>query len=155
MGFLDNVKDALGAAASKVKEGAEVAADKAKDLAETAKLKGRIAEAEKGIKDVYTQVGKDLFEKFPDLVQEKFPEHLGKVEGFKDAIEKAKAAIAALADKVEDKAEEVKEAAEEKFEDAKEAVADKAEDVKEAVEEKAADVKEAVEDKVDELKEKI
>ena len=91
MGLFDNIKDAIENAASKVKEGAEVAADKAKDMAETAKLKGKIAEAEKSMKDVYTQVGKDLFEKFPEEVKEKFPEQLGKVSEFKDVIEKAAA----------------------------------------------------------------
>ena len=130
MGLLDKVKDVVGQAAATVKEGAENAADKAKDLAETAKQKGKIAEAERGIKDVYTNIGKLLFEQFPDLAKEKFPEQIGKIAEFKGVIETAKAAIAAL----QDKAETIKEGIVEKTEEVVEEVEEKAEEVKEAVE---------------------
>ena len=112
MGFLDKVKE-IG---DKAKEGAAIAADKAKDFAETTKQKAKIAEAEKGIKDVYTAMGKLLFEQFPDLAKEKFPEQIGKIDEFKGAIEAAKAVIASLAD--DDKVkEEIKEGIEEKVEE--------------------------------------
>ena len=115
MGFFDKAKEALGQAAEKAKEGAAIAADKAKDFAETTKQKAKIAEAEKGIKDVYTSMGKLLFEQFPDLAQEKFPEQIGKTGEFKAAIEAAKAVIASLAD--DDKVKEVEEGIVEKVEE--------------------------------------
>ncbi|MBR5730914.1 MAG: hypothetical protein IKX89_03060 [Firmicutes bacterium] len=133
MGLFDKVKETLGTAADKAKEAAEIAADKAKDLAETAKQKAKIAEAEKNIKDVYTSMGKALFEQFPDLAKEKFPEQIGKIDEFKGVIEAAKAAIAALADNVGSKVEEVKEEVKEEAEEVKEAVEEKVEEIKEAV----------------------
>jgi hypothetical protein len=120
MGFFDKAKEALGQAAEKAKEGAAIAADKAKDFAETTKQKAKIAEAEKGIKDVYTSMGKLLFEQFPDLAQEKFPEQIGKIGEFKAAIEAAKAVIASRAD--DDKVKEVEEGIVEKVEEAAEEV---------------------------------
>jgi hypothetical protein len=120
MGFFDKAKEALGQAAEKAKEGAAIAADKAKDFAETTKQKAKIAEAEKGIKDVYTSMGKLLFEQFPDLAQEKFPEQIGKIGEFKAAIEADKAVIASLAD--DDKVKEVEEGIVEKVEEAAEEV---------------------------------
>ena len=115
MGFLDKLKEV----GDKAKEGAAIAADKAKDFAETTKQKAKIAEAEKGIKDVYTSMGKLLFEQFPDLAAEKFPEQIGKIGEFKAAIDAAKAVIASLAD--DDKVkEEVKEGIVEKTEEAAE-----------------------------------
>lgn len=120
MGFFDKAKEALGQAAEKAKEGAAIAADKAKDFAETTKQKAKIAEAEKGIKDVYTSMGKLLFEQFPDLAQEKFPEQIGKIGEFKAAIEAAKAVIASLAD--DDKVKTAEEGIVEKVEEAAEEV---------------------------------
>ena len=67
MGLFDNLKEFAGNAAGKIKDVAGDAADKAKDMAETGKQKMKIAEAEKNIKDVYTAIGKDLFEKFQEL----------------------------------------------------------------------------------------
>ena len=124
MGFFDKAKEAIGQAAEKAKEGAAIAADKAKDFAETTKQKAKIAEAEKGIKDVYTSMGKLLFEQFPDLAAEKFPEQIGKIGEFKEAIEAAKAVIASLADddKVKAEVEEVKEGIVERVEEAAEEV---------------------------------
>ena len=141
MGLFDKVKDAVTDVASKVKEGADAAADKAKDFAETTKLNAQISQAEKGIKDVYTEIGKLFMEKFPDTVKEKFPEQIGKIDGFKETIAKAKDAIAALAKKAEDKVEEVAEE-----------VKETAEEVVEAAGEKVEEVKEAVADKIDEIK---
>ena len=115
MGFFDKAKEAIGQAAEKAKEGAAIAADKAKDFAETTKQKAKIAEAEKGIKDVYTSMGKLLFEQFPDLAKEKFPDQIGKIGEFKEAIEAAKAVIASLAD--DDKVKEVEEGIVEKVEE--------------------------------------
>ena len=104
-------------------------------------LNAQISQAEKGIKDVYTEIGKFLMEQFPETVKEKFPEQLGKIDGFKETIAKAKDAIAALAKKAEDKveaaAEEVKETAAE---------------VVEAAGEKVEEVKEAVAERIDEIK---
>ena len=131
MGFFDNLKKTAEGLGATIKEGASQAADKAKDLAETAKQKAAISEAERKIKDVYTDIGKSFFEQFPDKAKELFPEQLGKIDEFKAVIENAKAAIAALGDKVEEKAEEVKAEAAEVAEEVKE----KAEEVKEKVEE--------------------
>ena len=122
MGFFDKAKEALGQAAEKAKEGAAIAADKAKDFAETTKQKAKIAEAEKNIKDVYTSMGKALLEQFPELAKEKFPEQIGKIDEFKGVIAAAKAAIAALADKVGDKVEAAKEEVKEEAAEVKEAV---------------------------------
>ena len=119
MGFLDKLKEV----GDKAKEGAAIAADKAKDFAETTKQKAKIAEAEKGIKDVYTSTGKLLFEQFPDLAAEQFPEQIGKIGEFKAAIDAAKAVIASLNDDVK----EVKEGIEEKVEEVAEAVEEKVE----------------------------
>ncbi|MBR5730505.1 MAG: hypothetical protein IKX89_00995 [Firmicutes bacterium] len=119
MGFLDKLKEV----GDKAKEGAAIAADKAKDFAETTKQKAKIAEAEKGIKDVYTSIGKLLFEQFPDLAAEKFPEQIGKIGEFNKAIEAAKAVIASLADddKVKEEVkEEIKEGIVERTEEAAE-----------------------------------
>ena len=120
MGFFDKVKEVAGQAGEKAKEGFAVAKDKAQDFAETTKQKAKIAEAEKGIKDVYTSMGKLLFEQFPDLAQEKFPEQIGKIGEFKAAIEAAKAVIASLAD--DDKVKTVEEGIVEKVEEAAEEV---------------------------------
>lgn len=120
MGFFDKAKEALGQAGEKAKEGFAVAKDKAQDFAETTKQKAKIAEAEKGIKDVYTSIGKMLFEQFPDLAKEKFPEQIGKIGEFQGAIEAAKAVIASLAD--DNKVKEVKEGIVEKTEEVAEAV---------------------------------
>ena len=119
MGFLDKLKEV----GDKAKEGAAIAADKAKDFAETTKQKAKIAEAEKGIKDVYTSIGKLLFEQFPDLAAEKFPDQIGKIGEFKAAIDAAKAVIASLADddKVKEEVkEEIKEGIVERTEEAAE-----------------------------------
>ena len=106
MGFFDKVKEVAGQAGEKAKEGFAVAKDKAQDFAETTKQKAKIAEAEKGIKDIYTSIGKMLFEQFPDLAKEKFPEQIGKIGEFQGAIEAAKAVIASLADDNPKKVEE-------------------------------------------------
>ena len=127
MGFFDKVKEVAGQVGEKAKEGFDVAKDKAQDFAETTKQKAKIAEAEKGIKDVYTSIGKMLFEQFPDLAKEKFPEQIGKIGEFKAAIDAAKAVIASLAD--DDKVKEVKEGIVEKAEDAAEAVEEAVEEV--------------------------
>lgn len=127
MGFFDKVKEVAGQVGEKAKEGFDVAKDKAQDFAETTKQKAKIAEAEKGIKDVYTSIGKMLFEQFPDLAKEKFPEQIGKIGEFKAAIDAAKAVIASLAD--DDKVKEVKEGIVEKTEDAAEAVEEAVEEV--------------------------
>ncbi len=109
MGFFDDLKKKAEVVGASIKEGASQAADKAKDLAETAKQKAAISEAERGIKDVYVEMGKKLFEEFPDKAKELFPEQLGKIEEFKNAIEAAKAVIASLSEKAEaPKAEEAK-----------------------------------------------
>ena len=129
MGFFDDLKKKAESVGATIKEGASQAADKAKDFAETTKQKAAISEAERKIKDVYTDMGKTFFEQFPDKAAELFPEQLAKIDEFKAAIEKAKAAIAALSDKAEDKVEEVKEAAEEVVEEVKEKVEDAVEQI--------------------------
>ena len=125
MGFFDKVKEVAGQAGEKAKEGFAVAKDKAQDFAGTTKQKAKIAEAEKGIKDIYTSIGKMLFEQFPDLAKEKFPEQIGKIGEFQGAIEAAKAVIASLAD--DDKPKKVEEGIVEKVEEAAEAAEEKAE----------------------------
>ena len=99
MGFFDDFKKKAESVGASIKEGASQAADKAKDLAETAKQKAAISEAERNIKDVYVDMGKQLFENFPDKAAELFPEQIGKIAEFKKAIEAAKAVIASLSDK--------------------------------------------------------
>ena len=142
MGFFDNLKETAKNLGATIKEGADKAADKAKDIAETTKQKAAISEAERKIKDVYTEMGKNLLEQFPDKAKELFPEQIGKIDEFKAAIEKAKAIIASLADK----AEEITDAVEDKVEDVKEDVADAVEDAKDAAEDKAEEIKDTVEE---------
>lgn len=112
MGFFDKLKETAADVAVSAKAAAANAGDKAKDLAETGKQKMAIAEAEKNIKAVYTQIGQEIIENFPEIAAEKFPELSGKIAEFKAAIETAQAAIAALANKGEVKAEEAVEAVE-------------------------------------------
>ena len=113
MGFFDDLKKKAETVGASIKEGASQAADKAKDLAETAKQKAAISEAERNIKDVYNEMGKQLFENFPEKAAELFPEQIGKINEFKKAIEAAKAVIASLNDKTEAVKEEVVEVVEE------------------------------------------
>ena len=113
MGFFDDLKKKAEVVGASIKEGASQAADKAKDLAETAKQKAAISEAERGIKDVYVEMGKKLFEEFPDKAKELFPEQLGKIDEFKKAIDAAKAVIASLNEKASEAKAEVEEAVEE------------------------------------------
>ena len=86
MGFFDNLKETAKNLGATIKEGADKAADKAKDIAETTKQKAAISEAERKIKDVYTEMGKNLLEQFPDKAKELFPEQIGKIDEFNKVV---------------------------------------------------------------------
>ena len=70
--------------------------NKAKDLGETATFKTKIALAEGKIKDVYTELGKALYEGGGVLPEGLFAELSEKIKPFEAEIEELKAKIAEI-----------------------------------------------------------
>lgn len=99
----------------KVKEVGAKGLDKAKDLGDQAKLNVQKEKAGIKVKDIYTEVGQALVEKFPEFFAENFAEQAEGLKGLQEEIAKLEEQLAAYKDKGEKVVEAVK-AEEEKAE---------------------------------------
>jgi hypothetical protein len=80
----------------KVKEAGIKGLDKAKDLGEQAKLNVQKEKIQVKIKDTYCEVGKAMFEKYPELLEQYFAEEAAAVKAAKEEIAKIEEQIVAI-----------------------------------------------------------
>ncbi len=80
----------------KVKEVGLKGLDKAQDLGAQAKIKIEQEKTNAKIKDLYTEVGKSLIEKFPDFFKENFGEAAGTLDVLQGTLGKLAEDLAAL-----------------------------------------------------------
>ena len=169
MGFFDQLGDVaknLGAAAGDL---AKQVSDKTNDALEISKLNTKISAENAEIEKEKKKLSDALFERFargeevPEEVKEfcdNIKSHLLNIDGFKEEIEKVKAAAAEratnLKEEVNDKVDDLKDAAsdvKDHAEDFAEDVKDAADNVVDEVKDHVEDAKDAVHDAVDNIKE--
>ena len=169
MGFFDQLGDVAKNIGKSAGDFAKQVGDKTNDALEISKLNTKISAENAEIEKEKKKLSDALFERFargeevPEEVKEfcdNIKSHLLNIDGFKEEIEKVKAAAAEratnLKEEVNDKVDELKDAAS----DVKDHAEDFAEDVKDAahnvvdeVKDHVEDAKDAVHDAVDNIKE--
>lgn len=169
MGFFDQLGDVAKNIGKSAGDFAKQVGDKTNDALEISKLNTKISAENAEIEKEKKKLSDALFERFargeevPEEVKEfcdNIKSHLLNIDGFKEEIEKVKAAAAEratnLKEEVNDKVDDLKDAAS----DVKDHAEDFAEDVKDAahnvvdeVKDHVEDAKDAVHDAVDNIKE--
>lgn len=169
MGFFDQLGDVAKNIGKSAGDFAKQVGDKTNDALEISKLNTKISAENAEIEKEKKKLSDALFERFargeevPEEVKEfcnNIKSHLLNIDGFKEEIEKVKAAAAEratnLKEEVNDKVDDLKDAAS----DVKDHAEDFAEDVKDAADnvvdeakDHVEDAKDAVHDAVDNIKE--
>lgn len=153
MGFLDQLGDVAKSIGKSAGDFAKQVGDKTNDALEINKLNTKISAENVEIEKEKKKLSDALFERFSrgeDIPQEvkefceNIKSHLINIDGFKEEIEKVKAAAA-------ERATNLKEEVNDKVDDLKDA----ASDVKDHAEDFAEDVKDAADNVVDEVKDHV
>ena len=169
MGFFDQLGDVEKNIGKSAGDFAKQVGDKTNDALEISKLNTKISAENAEIEKEKKKLSDALFERFargeevPEEVKEfcnNIKSHLLNIDGFKEEIEKVKAAAAEratnLKEEVNDKVDELKDAAsdvKDHAEDFAEDVKDAADNVVDEVKDHVEDAKDAVHDAVDNIKE--
>lgn len=169
MGFFDQLGDVAKNIGKSAGDFAKQVGDKTNDALEISKLNTKISAENAEIEKEKKKLSDALFERFargeevPEEVKEfcdNIKSHLLNIDGFKEEIEKVKAAAAEratnLKEEVNDKVDELKDAASDvknHAEDFAEDVKDAADNVVDEVKDHVEDAKDAVHDAVDNIKE--
>ena len=169
MGFFDQLGDVAKNIGKSAGDFAKQVGDKTNDALEISKLNTKISAENAEIEKEKKKLSDALFERFargeevPEEVTEfcdNIKSHLLNIDGFKEEIEKVKAAAAEratnLKEEVNDKVDELKDAAsdvKDHAEDFAEDVKDAADNVVDEVKDHVEDAKDAVHDAVDNTKE--
>lgn len=169
MGFLDQLGDVAKSIGKSAGDFAKQVGDKTNDALEINKLNTKISAENAEIEKEKKKLSDALFERFSrgeDIPQEvkefceNIKSHLINIDGFKEEIEKVKAAAAEraanLKEEVNDKVDDLKDAAsdvKDHAEDFAEDVKDAADNVVDEVKDHVEDAKDAVHDAVDNIKE--
>ncbi|MBS6929233.1 MAG: hypothetical protein KH170_00525 [Lachnospiraceae bacterium oral taxon 082] len=162
MGFFDQLGDVAKNIGKSAGDFAKQVGDKTNDALEISKLNTKISAENAEIEKEKKKLSDALFERFargeevPEEVKEfcdNIKSHLLNIDGFKEEIEKVKAAAAEratnLKEEVNDKVDDLKDAASDVKDDAKDFADNVVDEVKDHVE----DAKDAVHDAVDNIKE--
>ena len=162
MGFFDQLGDVAKNIGKSAGDFAKQVGDKTNDALEISKLNTKISAENAEIEKEKKKLSDALFERFargeevPEEVKEfcdNIKSHLLNIDGFKEEIEKVKAAAAEratnLKEEVNDKVDDLKDAASDVKDDAKDFADNVVDEVKDHVE----DAKDAVHDTVDNIKE--
>nr|WP_298052330.1 YtxH domain-containing protein [uncultured Lachnoanaerobaculum sp.] len=153
MGFFDQLGDVAKNIGKSAGDFAKQVGDKTNDALEISKLNTKISAENAEIEKEKKKLSDALYERFakgeevPDEVKEfcdNIKSHLLNIDGFKEEIEKVKAAAA-------ERATNLKEDIHDKVDDLKDAVSD----VKDHAEDFAEDVKDAADNVVDEVKDHV
>ena len=169
MGFFDQLGDVAKNIGKSAGDFAKQVGDKTNDALEISKLNTKISAENAEIEKEKKKLSDALFERFargeevPEEVKEfcdNIKSHLLNIDGFKEEIEKVKAASAEratnLKEEVNDKVDDLKDAAsdvKDHAEDFAEDVKDAADNVVDEVKDHVEDAKDAVHDAVDNIKE--
>lgn len=169
MGFFDQLGDVAKNIGKSAGDFAKQVGDKTNDALEISKLNTKISAENAEIEKEKKKLSNALFERFargeevPEEVKEfcdNIKSHLLNIDGFKEEIEKVKAAAAEratnLKEEVNDKVDDLKDAAsdvKDHAEDFAEDVKDAADNVVDEVKDHVEDAKDAVHDAVDNIKE--
>ena len=169
MGFFDQLGDVAKNIGKSAGDFAKQVGDKTNDALEISKLNTKISAENAEIEKEKKKLSDALFERFargeevPEEVKEfcdNIKSHLLNIDGFKEEIEKVKAAAAEratnLKEEVNDKVDDLKDAAsdvKDHAEDFAEDVKDAADNVVDEVKDHVEDAKDAVHDAVDDIKE--
>ena len=169
MGFFDQLGDVAKNIGKSAGDFAKQVGDKTNDALEISKLNTKISAENAEIEKEKKKLSDALFERFargeevPEEVKEfcdNIKSHLLNIDGFKEEIEKVKAAAAEratnLKEEVNDKVDELKDAAsdvKDHAEDFAEDVKDAADNVVDEVKDHVEDAKDAVHDAIDNIKE--
>ena len=169
MGFFDQLGDVAKNIGKSAGDFAKQVGDKTNDALEISKLNTKISAENVEIEKEKKKLSDALFERFargeevPEEVKEfcdNIKSHLLNIDGFKEEIEKVKAAAAEratnLKEEVNDKVDDLKDAAsdvKDHAEDFAEDVKDAADNVVDEVKDHVEDAKDAVHDAVDNIKE--
>ena len=169
MGFFDQLGDVAKNIGKSAGDFAKQVGDKTNDALEISKLNTKISAENAEIDKEKKKLSDALFERFargeevPEEVKEfcdNIKSHLLNIDGFKEEIEKVKAAAAEratnLKEEVNDKVDDLKDAAsdvKDHAEDFAEDVKDAADNVVDEVKDHVEDAKDAVHDAVDNIKE--
>ena len=169
MGFFDQLGDVAKNIGKSAGDFAKQVGDKTNDALEISKLTTKISAENAEIEKEKKKLSDALFERFargeevPEEVKEfcdNIKSHLLNIDGFKEEIEKVKAAAAEratnLKEEVNDKVDDLKDAAsdvKDHAEDFAEDVKDAADNVVDEVKDHVEDAKDAVHDAVDNIKE--
>ena len=169
MGFFDQLGDVAKNIGKSAGDFAKQVGDKTNDALEISKLNTKISAENAEIEKEKKKLSDALFERFargeevPEEVKEfcdNIKSHLLNIDGFKEEIEKVKAAAAEratnLKEEVNDKVDDLKDAAsdvKDHAEDFAEDVKDTADNVVDEVKDHVEDAKDAVHDAVDNIKE--
>lgn len=169
MGFFDQLGDVAKNISRSAGDFAKQVGDKTNDALEISKLNTKISAENAEIEKEKKKLSNALFERFargeevPEEVKEfcnNIKSHLLNIDGFKEEIEKVKAAAAEratnLKEEVNDKVDDLKDAAsdvKDHAEDFAEDVKDAADNVVDEVKDHVEDAKDAVHDAVDNIKE--
>ena len=162
MGFFDQLGDVAKNIGKSAGDFAKQVGDKTNDALEISKLNTKISAENAEIEKEKKKLSDALYERFakgeevPEEVKEfcdNIKSHLLNIDGFKEEIEKVKAAAAEratnLKEEVNDKVDDLKDAASDVKDDAKDFADNVVDEVKDHVE----DAKDAVHDAVDNIKE--
>ena len=169
MGFFDQLGDVAKNIGKSAGDFAKQVGDKTNDALEISKLNTKISAENAEIEKEKKKLSDALFERFargeevPEEVKEfcdNIKSHLLNIDGFKEEIEKVKAAAAEratnLKEEVNDKVDDLKDATsdvKDHAEDFAEDVKDAADNVVDEVKDHVEDAKDAVHDAVDNIKE--
>ena len=169
MGFFDQLGDVAKNIGKSAGDFAKQVGDKTNDALEISKLNTKISAENAEIEKEKKKLSDALFERFargeevPEEVKEfcdNIKSHLLNIDGFKEEIEKVKAAAAEraanLKEEVNDKVDDLKDAAsdvKDHAEDFAEDVKDAADNVVDEVKDHVEDARDAVHDAVDNIKE--
>ena len=169
MGFFDQLGDVAKNIGKSAGDFAKQVGDKTNDALEISKLNTKISAENAEIEKEKKKLSDALFERFargeevPEEVKEfcdNIKSHMLNIDGFKEEIEKVKAAAAEratnLKEEVNDKVDDLKDAAsdvKDHAEDFAEDVKDAADNVVDEVKDHVEDAKDAVHDAVDNIKE--
>ena len=169
MGFFDQLGDVAKNIGKSAGDFAKQVGDKTNDALEISKLNTKISAENAEIEKEKKKLSDALFERFargeevPEEVKEfcdNIKSHLLNIDGFKEEIEKVKAAAAEratnLKEEVNDKVDDLKDAAsdvKDHAEDFAEDVKDAADNVVDEVKDHVEDAKDAVHDAVENIKE--
>ena len=169
MGFFDQLGDVAKNIGKSAGDFAKQVGDKTNDALEISKLNTKISAENAEIEKEKKKLSDALFERFargeevPEEVKEfcnNIKSHLLNIDGFKEEIEKVKAAAAEratnLKEEVNDKVDDLKDAAsdvKDHAEDFAEDVKDAADNVVDEVKDHVEDAKDAVHDAADNIKE--